>query len=271
MDNQIDVSMNDQIDISINDLIDVYFIYDVSDNPKYDDLFLPKIQKVFKQNLINFLNDFIYYVSYDNFNTLYKRYFNNESDQYKSFLITSAIKNINKLSNQKYIREAFYPILKKKVCINDNTTIIYDIYNIAYTSVYNYFYEYLQSYIYLDDNKRKIYSKIIHLTNKLLDSFNDQFIMDYFNIHIAAKYLLINIYGEDPKKIQADLKENKLLSYNVLKTYDYLADAIAGLNQYIEFEYRIMPTNIHYTNLFYTNNNNNIGIILSARNFDQLI
>ena len=140
MDNQIDVSMNDQIDISINDLIDVYFIYDISDNPKYDDLFLPKIQKAFKRNLINFLNDFIYYVSYDNFNTLYKRYFNNESDQYKNFLVTSAIKNINRLSNQKYIREAFYPILKKKICVNDNTNIIYDIYNIAYISVYNYFY-----------------------------------------------------------------------------------------------------------------------------------
>ena len=265
--------INNQINISLKDLINIYFTQDISDNSNYDDLFLLRITKLFKYNLINFLDEFIYNFSYNTFNEVYKNYFTNIHyktllpNRYKSILITDIIKDFYKLNNKKYIQDIFYSILKEKIKLKNDMDMVYDIYNIAYISIYKYFYEYLQAYIYLDNTKRKIYNKLTHLTNRLLDSFNDtHFIVDYFNIYLSTKYLLVQLYNKD---IQS-LDNNELSSYTTLQSYDSLKEAIEHLNQYIEFHYNVLPIDIYYNNLFYIKDKTITGIILTSQNFKQL-
>ena len=256
-------------DLVIKDLIDIYFTKDVSNNKEYDQLFISKINPIFKQNLIQFFNDFMYQISYNTFNSSYQSYFTNikysalDQEKYKNFLITTAIKNFYQLNNENFIIDTFKPILSKKIN-NETMTIYYDIYRLAYDSIYNYFYDYLKDYIYLNDIKRKIYNKLINLTNKLLDSFNEsKFINDYFYIYINTKYLIIQFYNENNKDTTG---------YTILQqSYSSLKDAIQSLNQYIEFNFKVNLNDIYYDNLIYSSNKQNIGLILSKQNFDLLI
>ena len=252
-------------DLNINEILNIYFL-EIDNSNKYDNLFFNKLKPIFKFNLINFLDDFIYQISIDKYFYTYNQYFTNimydnlNQEKYKAFAITSLIKYYS-LATADSLRDLYKPLLQQEI-----NNLTYDIYKIAYNTVYDYFYEYLKQYIYLNSYRKDIYDKLIKLVQLLLDDISlkeEDLLIRYFRTYENAKYLLIQSYGKD---------SNNLNGYTVLQSYDMLKDAIQYLNQRVEFEFKLNPGEvIYYNNFIYNKNKLNIGLILSEQNFDRLI
>lgn len=257
----INTSISNINNVNINELLDIYF-KNSNDSNKYDSFFIAKIQPIFKANLINFLNDFIYQISDADYFQSYKQYFTNirynnlDQEKYKAFAITSLIQYSDAISSQ---RDFYRPLLQQK--INGMT---YDIYGLIYHTVYDYFYDYFKQYTYLKTYKKDIYTKLLKLASSLLNDFvtlEEDYLIRYFKIYENTKYILVQFYGED---------SNDTTGCTPIQSYSTLKEAIQHLDNYVQFEFKINPTDIYYNNLIYSKNKSNVGIILSQQNFDTI-
>jgi len=250
---------------NINELLDIYFKTSESFT-QYDNFFINKIQPIFKINLINFLNDFIYQISDADYFQSYKQYFTNirynnlDQEKYKAFAITSLIQyTTNSSSTVSSQRDSYKPLLQQKI-----NGITYDIYGLIYHTIYDYFYDYFKQYTYLKAYKKDVYNKLLKLTSLLLDNFmirEEDFIIRYFKIYENTKYILVQFYGDD---------SSDTTGYTPLQSYGTLKEAIQHLDNYVQFEFKINPIDIYYNNFIYSKNKSNVGIILSHQNFDTI-
>lgn len=226
----------DNSKITVQEIFDVYFSSNNELNKKFENLIIFKLTPLVINNLYQSLNNFLFHYSYKLYNDLYKDYFTYPIDnQYKKFFVAACIKDNNFYPDTTrsvlMLSDPYLDMLRSKVIVNDSINksniksqtnyLYYDLFNIAYNVIHNYFYE--QS-LFLVPYTKDIYNKLVKLTFQLLDNINEkETLTEYFNKYINQKYMLV-------------LSTNN--HDNTLSTYTSFIDAINHMKQYINFEFK---------------------------------